>query len=87
MTITTGNYYPIFNFSDSDAKVKLVNLQHFNTKSNVKTKKSSSGNDCDEICDKFLDCLETCSFNYIDEFRCYDLAIKFKKCLNHKKKN
>ena len=82
MTITTGNYYPILNFSYTEGKAKLVNLQHFNTRSKVKNKKNSSGNDCDEICDKFLDCMESCSFNYTDEFKCYDLAIKFKKCIS-----
>jgi len=82
MTITTGSAYSQFKVSESQSKKNLVNLQRFGTKSRKLSKKDD--NKCDDISDKFLDCLEKTSYFYKSDMECINLAVQFKKCINNK---
>ena len=84
MTITTGNLYSQLNISDSHSRAKVVNLQRFETKSRfLNKKKEDNDNKCDDICDKFLDCLEKSAYFYKNELECFNLAKQFKRCINN----
>ena len=85
MTITTGSTCSQLNMSDPQSRAKVVNLQRFRTKSRfLNKKKNDNDNKCDDICDKFLDCLEKSAYFYKSELECFNLAIQFKKCINSK---
>lgn len=84
MTITTGSAYSHLNMSNPQSREKVVNLQRFSTKSRYLNKKGGNDNKCDDICDKFLDCLEKSAYFYKSDLECFNLAMQFKKCIKNK---
>ena len=78
MTITTGYYYAMMN-----AFTETPRLQRHETRKMIR--KNNSKKDCDELCEKFINCLESCS--YTDELSCFNLAVDYRNCLKKMKKS
>ena len=78
MTINTGYNYNKF-FSTNAAKCEGSN-QLNNSPSTVTRGKKNI--ECESILKSFVDCLEENSFNITSEYRCYNIANNYRKCLH-----